>query len=56
LPECYCNDESFDVKEIDEELEGRGHRKHTVISYNDSLDDDTWAMVSTCLRSLQPEY
>lgn len=45
LPECYRNDEFFDLKDIDEEMEGRGHRKRTVVSYNDGMDDDTWAMV-----------
>ena len=46
LPECYQADEPFDLKDVEEELEGRGHRKRAVVSYNDGLDDDAWAMVS----------
>ncbi|KAI0825398.1 SNF2 family N-terminal domain-containing protein [Trametes gibbosa] len=44
LPECYRADEPFtDVNELDE-LEGRGHRRRTVVNYNDGLSDDQWAM------------
>lgn len=46
LPECYQNDEPFDVKDAEEVYEGRGARKRNVVSYTDGLDDDTWAMVS----------
>ena len=46
LPECYQTDEPFEVKEIDDSLEGRGQRRRNVVSYNDGLDDDTWALVS----------
>lgn len=53
LPECYRNDEFFDdVKNMEEEMEGRGHRKRTVVSYNDGLDDDTWAMVGVMSLAL----
>ncbi|TDL15839.1 SNF2-family ATP dependent chromatin remodeling factor snf21 [Rickenella mellea] len=44
LPECYQNDEPFDAKELDESPEGRGHRRRTVVSYNDGLSDDQWAL------------
>ncbi|KAJ7585616.1 SNF2-family ATP dependent chromatin remodeling factor snf21 [Mycena floridula] len=44
LPECYRNDEPFKIEEIDEATEGRGQRKRTTVSYNDGLDDDTWAL------------
>ncbi|KAJ8091396.1 ATP-dependent DNA helicase Snf21 [Marasmius tenuissimus] len=45
LPECYQADEPFDVKEGSEDIiEGRGARKRNVVSYNDGLDDDAWAM------------
>ncbi|RDB29065.1 Chromatin structure-remodeling complex subunit snf21 [Hypsizygus marmoreus] len=44
LPECYQMDEPFEVKEVDETTEGRGQRRRTVVSYNDGLDDDTWAL------------
>lgn len=47
LPECYRNDEYFETAALEaEELEGRGHRRRNVVSYNDGLDDDAWAMVS----------
>ena len=45
LPDCYKNDEPFEVKEVDDVIEGRGQRRRTVVSYNDGLDDDAWAMV-----------
>ena len=45
LPECYRTDEPFDVKDTEEAFEGRGQRRRNVVSYNDGLDDDTWAMV-----------
>ena len=45
LPECYLTDEPFTVQDELDEMEGRGHRKRTVVNYNDGLDDDTWAMV-----------
>ncbi|KAJ4485467.1 SNF2-family ATP dependent chromatin remodeling factor snf21 [Lentinula aciculospora] len=44
LPECYQTDEPFDAKDEEELIEGRGQRKRNVVSYNDGLDDDTWAM------------
>lgn len=45
LPECYQTDEPFDTKDAEDLIEGRGQRKRNVVSYNDGLDDDTWAMV-----------
>ena len=49
LPECYQTDEPFVTQDGMDELmvEGRGQRKRNVVSYNDGLDDDTWAMVSS---------
>ncbi|KAJ3514926.1 hypothetical protein NLJ89_g2080 [Agrocybe chaxingu] len=44
LPECYQTDEPFDVKEVEDIVEGRGQRRRNVVSYNDGLDDDAWAM------------
>ncbi|KXN84808.1 Chromatin structure-remodeling complex subunit snf21 [Leucoagaricus sp. SymC.cos] len=44
LPECYQTDEPFEMKETEELLEGRGQRRRNVVSYNDGLDDDVWAM------------
>ncbi|KAF8971597.1 SNF2 family N-terminal domain-containing protein [Flammula alnicola] len=44
LPECYQSDEPFEVKEVDESMEGRGQRRRNVVSYNDGLSDDAWAM------------
>ncbi|KAJ3751098.1 SNF2-family ATP dependent chromatin remodeling factor snf21 [Lentinula detonsa] len=44
LPECYQTDEPFDSKDAEELIEGRGQRKRNIVSYNDGLDDDTWAM------------
>jgi ATP-dependent helicase STH1/SNF2 len=46
LPECYQTDEPFDVKDEEEVLEGRGQRRRNIVSYNDGLSDDAWAMVS----------
>lgn len=46
LPDCYRIDEPFENKDELEEMEGRGHRRRTVVNYNDGLSDDQWAMVS----------
>ena len=45
LPDCYQSDEPFDVKHVEEVFEGRRLRRRNVVSYNDGLDDDTWALV-----------
>lgn len=45
LPECYQLDEPFETKEAEEMPEGRGQRRRNVVSYNDGLSDDAWAMV-----------
>jgi ATP-dependent helicase STH1/SNF2 len=47
LPECYRTDAPFEVKEEEEGPEGRGARRRNVVSYNDGLSDEQWAMVST---------
>ena len=52
LPECYQTDEPFDVKDTEEVFEGRGQRRRNVVSYNDGLDDDTWAMVRIATHAL----
>ncbi|KAJ7356681.1 SNF2-family ATP dependent chromatin remodeling factor snf21 [Mycena albidolilacea] len=44
LPECYQKDEPFEVAIVDDAAEGRGQRRRNVVSYNDGLDDETWAM------------
>ncbi|KAG6841530.1 hypothetical protein C0991_009895 [Blastosporella zonata] len=44
LPECYQMDEPFEVKEMDDAVEGRGQRRRNVVSYNDGLSDEAWAM------------
>ncbi|KAH8103254.1 SNF2-family ATP dependent chromatin remodeling factor snf21 [Phellopilus nigrolimitatus] len=44
LPDCYRNDDFFESTTIEDEMEGRGHRRRTVVSYNDGLSDDAWAM------------
>lgn len=46
LPEFYRSDKPFAYKEDSEEVQGPGHRKHTIVNYNDGLSDDQWAMVS----------
>lgn len=51
LPECYQTDEPFEVKEVDESMEGRGQRRRNVVSYNDGLSDDAWAMVCVVICS-----
>ncbi|KAF7306400.1 hypothetical protein MIND_00431200 [Mycena indigotica] len=44
LPEFYQKDEPFEATVIDEAAEGRGQRRRKEVSYNDGLDDETWAM------------
>ncbi|KAL1739227.1 hypothetical protein HDZ31DRAFT_49722, partial [Schizophyllum fasciatum] len=44
LPECYQKEEPFVPDELEEVVEGRGSRKRNVVSYNDGLSDDAWAM------------
>ncbi|KAF5361681.1 hypothetical protein D9758_007383 [Tetrapyrgos nigripes] len=44
LPECYQTDEPFEGKDMEEVVEGRGQRRRNVVSYNDGLSDDAWAM------------
>ena len=51
LPDCYQTDEPFGPKDEFEELEGRGHRRRTVVNYNDGLSDDQWAMVCSMCSS-----
>ncbi|CDO74808.1 hypothetical protein BN946_scf185001.g56 [Trametes cinnabarina] len=44
LPDCYRTDEPFQDSTDLDELEGRGHRRRTVVNYNDGLSDDQWAL------------
>ncbi|KAG2070630.1 hypothetical protein BDR04DRAFT_1155274 [Suillus decipiens] len=44
LLKCYQTDEPFELKEIDGAIEGRGQRCHSVVNYNDGLNDGQWAM------------
>ncbi|KAH9938975.1 P-loop containing nucleoside triphosphate hydrolase protein [Epithele typhae] len=44
LPECYRTDEPFTQENELDEVEGRGHRRRTVVNYSDGLSDDQWAM------------
>ena len=53
LPKCYRADEPFAVQDELDEMEGRSHRKRTVVNYNDGLDDDTWAMVRIEFHSVR---
>ena len=55
LPECYRTDEPFGNENELDELEGRGHRRRTVVNYNDGLSDDQWAMVSFLVASMPRE-
>lgn len=48
LPDCYRSDEPFEVKEVEDLVEGRGQRRRNVVSYNDGLSDDAWAAVCAC--------
>lgn len=50
LPECYRTDEPFVSKDEFEE-EGRGHRRRTVVNYNDGLSDEAWAIVRQSFTS-----
>jgi ATP-dependent helicase STH1/SNF2 len=43
LPECYQNDEPFELAETDILEEGRGQRRRNTVIYNDGLSDDAWA-------------
>jgi ATP-dependent helicase STH1/SNF2 len=45
LPECDQTDEPFDLKEVEDLVTGRGQRHRNIVSYNDGLSDDAWAMV-----------
>lgn len=56
LPECYRNDDFFEVSTLDEEMEGRGHRRRNIVTYNDGLSDDAWAMVCPLLLCLSIPY
>ena len=49
LPECYQTDEPFEVKELEDVLEGRGQRRRNIVNYNDGLSDEQWAMVRNFL-------
>jgi len=44
LPDCYQTDEPFMPKELEDVVEGRGQRRRNVVSYNDGLSDEQWAM------------
>lgn len=55
LPEFYRTEEPFEDKTEYEE-EGRGHRRRTVVNYNDGLSDDQWAMVSSFLLSIREDW
>ena len=52
LPECYQTDEPFDIKEVEDLVEGRGQRRRNIVSYNDGLSDDAWAMVCSSIENL----
>jgi hypothetical protein len=54
LPECYQTDEPFEVKELEDILEGRGQRRRNVVNYNDGLSDEQWAMVRTFILFMSP--
>ena len=45
LPECYQADEPFEIKEMEDVMEGRGQRRRNVVNYNDGLSDEQWAIV-----------
>ena len=55
LPECYRTDEPFAEPDALDEMEGRGHRRRTVVNYNDGLSDDQWAMVSILILYMSCE-
>jgi len=42
--ECYRT-EPFDIKDIEDLIEGRGQRRRNIVRCNDGLSDDAWAMV-----------
>lgn len=51
LPECYRTDEPFEAKDVMEEIVGRGQRRRNVVSYNDGLSDEAWALVQFLFHS-----
>lgn len=46
LPEVYQRDEPFVPAETELKAVGRGARERKIVSYNDGMTDDQWAMVS----------
>lgn len=56
LPECYQKDQPFEVKEVDESMEGRGQRRRNIVSYNDGLSDEAWAIVSPSILFLDLHF
>ncbi|CAK5265000.1 unnamed protein product [Mycena citricolor] len=44
LENWRAQEEPFEPTNTDETIEGRGQRRRNVVSYNDGLDDETWAM------------
>ncbi|KAB5593830.1 SNF2-family ATP-dependent chromatin remodeling factor snf21 [Ceratobasidium theobromae] len=44
LPEVYQRDEPYEPPETELKATGRGARERKVVSYNDGLTDDQWAM------------
>ncbi|KAG8743951.1 hypothetical protein FRC10_011137 [Ceratobasidium sp. 414] len=49
LPEVYQRDEPYEPPETELKAVGRGARERKIVSYNDGMTDDQWAMVSTSL-------
>lgn len=35
-PECYQTDEPFNIKDLEDLVEGHGRRRRNIVSYNDS--------------------
>ena len=45
LPKCYQTNEPFDIKEVEDPVEDCRQHCRNIVSYNNGLSDDTWAMV-----------
>jgi ATP-dependent helicase STH1/SNF2 len=38
LPDCYQTDEPFDIKDVEDLVEGRGQRRRNIVGYSQALE------------------
>lgn len=53
LPECYRNDDHFEIPDVEDAIEGRGQRVRKSVVYTDGLSDEQWAMVCEAFNVLR---